>query len=148
MGKTEYVHGEGHRRFEQTISLRTARGVHTLLNDLHVFRERRFLDADYTACDILIDLMSAIKQAKLTKRQRNALYLVYERELSLEETARVMGTNRGNVHKFLWGVGAYKGALERIADVYREWNYEEITISEKAANEALEMLRGRENGTV
>ena len=76
---------------------------------------RRF-NGDTAASDILIDLFAAIQMAGLTDRQRQALRLVYEEDLTQEEAGRRMGIAQNSVSE------AADRALENIAEVYWFWS--------------------------
>jgi DNA-directed RNA polymerase specialized sigma24 family protein len=96
--------------------------VASLLKDIHRLRERRFHAGDYAACDILADLQTAINRAGLTNRQRQALYWVYEEDLTQKDAAVQMGVTREAVTQLIGG------AVERIAGVFSGWDYGEITV--------------------
>lgn len=64
------------RKYTQTYALNTAKGVEKLLRDRHKIAARRFT-GDYAACDIIIDLNEAIDRAKLSRRQAEAVALLY-----------------------------------------------------------------------
>lgn len=135
MGAPLHDKEAAHRRYGEEYTLSTAEGVAMILRDLHVLRERRFNAGDYAACDILIDLDTAIEKARLTNRQKQAVYYVYEQGCSQVEAAELMGVGKAAVGNLLNGTPHYDGALERIAGIYRGWRYEgcEKTIGE--ANE-------------
>jgi predicted DNA-binding protein (UPF0251 family) len=113
---------EGHRKYEIKYALNDKEGVSALLRDIHRLRERRFHAGDYIASDILIDLQTAIDRAGLTKRQRESIYYVYEMDLTHAEAATNVGIARNTLTE------ALDRALERIAQIYADWDYGEITI--------------------
>lgn len=108
-------------RHDEEYELSTAEGVASILRDLHVLRERRFNPGDYAACDILIDLDTAIEKAKLTNRQKQAVFYVYEQGYSQVEAALQLGIGKAAVGNLLNGTPHYDGALERIAKIYQGW---------------------------
>lgn len=120
------------RKYTQKYALNAADGVRSLLRDRHRIAARRE-KGDYAASDIIIDLHSAIESAGLTDRQAEAVGLVYGFDLTLEQAGRVMDITKQGVKAFI------DGAAERIAAVYKRWNYEEITVEldgeEDAAND-------------
>lgn len=85
-------------------------------------RERRFNAGDYSASDLLLDIQSAIDNAKLSNRQRLALYYVYELDLTQKDAAVQMSVTREAVTQLIGG------AVERIAGVFSGWDYGEITV--------------------
>ncbi|MGM0836027.1 MAG: sigma factor-like helix-turn-helix DNA-binding protein [Bacillota bacterium] len=95
-------------------ALDSAANVRLLLGDYHALKQRRFA-GDYAACDVLIDLERAIELAGLTARQRQALGLVYEADLTQVEAGRRMGISQQAVEQFV------KAAEEAIADIYYYW---------------------------
>lgn len=125
---------EGHRKYEIKYALNDKEGVSALLKDAHRLRERRFHAGDYSASDILIDLQTAVGRAGLTKRQREALYWVYEQDLTQKDAAAEMGIAQKNVSE------ALDRALERIAAVYEGWDYGEIILeAEERSDESAEV---------
>ena len=92
-----------------------------LLSDYHALLSRQYL-GDYDSVVILADLATAIAMAKLTDRQREALRLVYEEDLTQEEAGkRLTGPNglgvaQKNVSE------ALERAIENIAEVYWYWS--------------------------
>ena len=76
----------------------------------------RQFQGDYDATVLLVDLATAIAMAKLTDRQREALRLVYEEDLTQEEAGKRMGIAQKNVSE------ALDRAIENIAEVYYYWS--------------------------
>lgn len=113
---------KGHRQYEQRYALNDKEGVASLLKDIHRLRERRFHAGDYSASDLLLDIQSAIDNAKLSNRQRLALYYVYELDLTQKDAAVQMTVTREAVTQLIGG------AVERIAGVFSGWDYGEITV--------------------
>ncbi|WP_232696159.1 sigma factor-like helix-turn-helix DNA-binding protein [Brevibacillus daliensis] len=113
---------KGHRNLSVKYTLNDRDGVDAILRDLHRLRSMRFERGDYAACDILIDLDTAIERAGLTVREREALYYVYERELDTIEAGRAMRISRQRVGQLV-----YTG-LDQIATVYETWNYGEEAV--------------------
>lgn len=110
------------RMLTQTYALNDAAGVKALLRDRYRIAERRFR-GDTAASDILIDLNSAIESASLTERQTEAIAYVYGKwQLTQKEAAEAMGVGQDSVSDFV------NGAAERIAAVFRRWEYGSVTV--------------------
>jgi DNA-directed RNA polymerase specialized sigma24 family protein len=88
--------------------------VRLLLSDYHALSNRRFT-GDYAACDVLIDLHTAIERAELTERQRQALELVYFEGLTQEEAGKRMEVTKKTVNRLI------HVAETKIARVYEYW---------------------------
>lgn len=89
-------------------------GLRILLSDYHSLVNRQYL-GDYDSVIILADLSTAIEMAQLTDRQRRALRLVYEEDLTQEEAGKRMGIAKQNVHSYV------NTAIEKISEVYYYW---------------------------
>jgi RNA polymerase sigma factor (sigma-70 family) len=96
-------------------ALDNPQNLRILLGDYHALKIRRF-NGDTAASDILIDLATAIAMAGLTDRQRQALRLVYEEDLTQEEAGKRLNIAQKNVSE------ALDRALENIAEVYYYWS--------------------------
>jgi DNA-directed RNA polymerase specialized sigma24 family protein len=97
-------------------ALDNPQNLRILLGDYHALKLRRF-NGDTAASDILIDLATAIAMAGLTDRQRQALRLVYEEDLTQEEAGKRMGVNRIVVLEHV------EKAIEAISEVYFYWSH-------------------------
>jgi predicted DNA-binding protein (UPF0251 family) len=97
-----------------------------LLRDAHRLASRRFEKGDYAASDILIDLATAIKAARLTRRQAEALRLYYVEDMTLEDVGAAMGLASGRKRASRLVITG----LNRIAAVFARWNYGELTRNE------------------
>jgi predicted DNA-binding protein (UPF0251 family) len=117
---------KGHRELAVRYALNDRDGVDALLSDIHRLGARRFERGDYAACDVLIDLASAIKAARLTPRQREALRLYYVEDLTLEDVGTAMGLASGRKRASRLVITG----LNRIAAVFARWNYGEVTREE------------------
>jgi DNA-directed RNA polymerase specialized sigma24 family protein len=109
------------RAYEVKYALNDSAGVKALLRDRRRISSARFT-GDYNACDILIDLNSAIYNAGLTERQTEAIAWVYGVDLTQKDAAEIMGIAQKNVSE------AIDRAAESIAAVYARWDYDEITV--------------------
>lgn len=114
MGVSKFDTESAHRRLSARYALDNPTGVRLLLKETSALRSRRF-NGDYAACDILIDLETAISQAGLTDRQRQALRLVFEEDLTQSEAGKRMGVQQNTVAVSL------RVALKKIAAVYESW---------------------------
>lgn len=95
-------------------ALDTPANLRILLGDYHALKIRRF-NGDTAASDILIDLSTAIEMAQLTDRQRQALRLVYEEDLTQEEAGKRMGIRQDVVSYHV------DNAIDEISEVYWYW---------------------------
>ena len=89
----------------------TAKAV---LSNLHALRERRYV-GDLDASDTLIDFERAVKAAKLTARQAEAISLVYDVGLTQKAAAAQMGVGQDVVSEHI------RKATEEIDEVYEMW---------------------------
>jgi DNA-directed RNA polymerase specialized sigma24 family protein len=103
-----------HRQYEARYALDNADGVRLLLGDYHALIGRQYC-GDTAACDILIDLATAIGLAGLTNRQRQALKLVYVADLTQKDAGLRMGLEKDAVNHLL------SRASESIAEIYYYW---------------------------
>jgi len=121
MGSVKIDIEKGSRSYSVKYSLSSAAGVKALLRDRHRISSARFR-GDYAACDILVDLHSAINSAGLTARQVEAIAFVYGIDVTQAEAARQMGITQQGVAKLI------DDAAEKMAEVYRRWEYEEVSV--------------------
>ncbi|WP_054955027.1 sigma factor-like helix-turn-helix DNA-binding protein [Paenibacillus dakarensis] len=121
MGAVKTDIEKGARAYEIKYCLDDAAGVKALLRDRHRISSARFR-GDYAASDILIDLNSAIYNAGLTERQTEAIAWVYGADITQAKAAEIMGVARQNV------AGAIDRAAEAIAEVYKRWEYGEVSV--------------------
>ncbi|MFF2886663.1 sigma factor-like helix-turn-helix DNA-binding protein [Paenibacillus sp. NPDC057967] len=121
MGGTNVDLTKDTRKYMESYSLSTAAGVKALLRDRHRIGARRY-KGDTAASDILIDLHSAINSAGLTDRQTEAVALVYGADATLEKAGEIMGCTKQGVKAFV------DGAAERVAAVFKRWEYGEVTV--------------------
>lgn len=97
----------------------TAKAV---LSNHHALKERRYL-GDLDASDTLIDFERAVKLAQLTKRQAEALNLVYGADLTQKKAAEIMGVAQPNVKAYM------NDAIEKIDDIYEMWAWKNGELS-------------------
>lgn len=85
-----------------------------VLTNLHALRERRYV-GDLDASDTLIDFERAVKAAKLTARQAEAISLVYDVGLTQKAAAAQMGVGQEVVNEHL------RKATEELDEIYEMW---------------------------
>ncbi|WP_419884850.1 sigma factor-like helix-turn-helix DNA-binding protein [Paenibacillus sp. B-A-8] len=107
--------------YEVKYALNDVAGIKKLLRDRHHISSAQFL-GDYNAVDTLVDLNSAIASAWLTERQAESVAWVYGVDLTQAEAAKAMGISQPTVKQ------SVDEAAEKIAVVYRKWEYGEITV--------------------
>lgn len=128
MGSVKIDIEKGSRSYSVKYSLNDAAGVKALLRDRHRISSARFR-GDYDACDILVDLHSAINSAGLTDRQAEAIAFVYGIDVTQAEAARQMGVSREAVTQLI------EAAAEKMAAVYKRWEYGEVSVEYTEDNE-------------
>lgn len=96
-----------------------------VLTNLHGLRQRRFV-GDYSASDTLIDFEKAVELAQLTKRQSEAIRLIYDVGLTQKNAATIMDIEPNTLNELL------KRATEELDEVYEMWAWmdKEITSDE------------------
>lgn len=117
MGVGSYVKGSEHKKYEQKYQFYTSKGIGRLLKDFHKLRNRAFEKGDIAAIDITLDLKTAIKAAKLTDKQAEALFYLYELDMKQGDAAELLGIDDSTLSR------NKAAALEKIAQVYKSWNY-------------------------
>lgn len=85
-----------------------------VLTNLHALRERRYV-GDLDASDTLIDFERAVKAAKLTARQAEAISLVYDVGLTQKAAAAQMGVGQDVVSEHV------RKATAELDEVYEMW---------------------------
>jgi RNA polymerase sigma factor (sigma-70 family) len=116
MGVSSHDKAAQHRRLEQRYgaALDNRESVRLLLEDYYALNTRRF-KGDYAACDILVDLHTAIERAGLTNRQREVLEYYHFRQFNQTEIAEALGIKQTHVSRHL------AVAETKIARVYEAW---------------------------
>ncbi|WP_338532588.1 DUF134 domain-containing protein [Paenibacillus peoriae] len=126
MGHVKIDIAKSERSYAVKYALNDAAGVRSLLRDRHRISSARFR-GDTAASDILIDLHSAINSAGLTERQTEAIAWVYGVDLTQEKAAAIMGIARPTLIEHI------ETAEEKIAEVYRRWDYGDIEVEYDAS---------------
>lgn len=107
------------REYEGKYPLDHPLGVRALLADLPVLMSRYGFDE----VDLLLDFAESIERAKLTKKQRKALHLVFIDGLTQQEAADRTGITKPSVNELLTRA-VYKIAIVNGWDgekTWREW---------------------------
>ena len=89
-----------------------------ILRNLHALSERRYV-GDTNASDVLLDFHYAVKRARLTDRQSEALRLVYVEDLTQRSAGERMGITREAVSLFV------SAAEEKVNVIYTKWEVKE-----------------------
>ena len=90
-----------------------------ILSNLHTLKERRYV-GDLDASDTLIDLQTAISNAKLTERQLEALHLVYGKDLTQAKVGERMGVKQDAISKLT------ERAERKIDVTYEKWDKKDL----------------------
>jgi DNA-directed RNA polymerase specialized sigma24 family protein len=115
MGATKIDVNAKERSLDQRYpALDNPQNLRILLSDYHALVNRQYM-GDYDAVVLLADLATATAMAGLTERQRQALRLVYEEDLTQEEAGRRMGIRQDVVSYHV------DRAIEAVAEVYWYW---------------------------
>lgn len=85
-----------------------------ILSNYHELKERRYSGAAF-AIDAFLDFEQAIKVAKLTDKQTQAIQLHYYNGFKQAKVAEIMGIAQKNVSELL------ERAISEIDDVYEMW---------------------------
>lgn len=102
------------KRFEDAYPLDRAAGVYALLYRINEIREMRFIRGDYAASILLMDLGQSLIEARLTFRQREILYFVFEQGLTQQEVALYFNISQQAVSDHI------RNAIRRIARLNRK----------------------------
>jgi DNA-directed RNA polymerase specialized sigma24 family protein len=89
------------RQLERMFPLHTIAGVTAFLKNKHHLAELQYYAGDYDATNLLVDFEKAKAEANLTDRQQEILNYVYEKDLSLTYTAKMLGIKKQSVKRTL-----------------------------------------------
>jgi DNA-directed RNA polymerase specialized sigma subunit len=103
-------------------SLETPKGIERLLKQVPYIQSRAYDSSDYTAVDILTDLETAVKKAKLTEEENKVVQELYFSNQTMTVTAKEMGLVVSQIHN------RKQNALEKISKVYKGWGYDNDVI--------------------
>lgn len=99
-------------QFMKKYDIGTIGGVYALLSNIHRLRESRIRKSDFNASAILIDFGVAYKNAGLTKKQKQAIYLVYEKDLTQYDASKIMECSQQAVQQHI------KAGVKKIVNKY------------------------------
>lgn len=102
-----------------------------ILSNLHALKERRYV-GDLDASDTLIDFERALALAKLTKRQSEAIRLVYDVGLTQKQAAVEMGVGQDVVSEHI------RKATEELDEVYEMWAWMDGELAVEDFNNEME----------
>lgn len=93
----------------------TEKTIYEILKLKHQLKKdsRRNFAGAFGSSDILADFYNLVSKTKLTKRQKEAIYFVYDMQLTQKEASEMMGISQQAVQQHI------KGAVIKIADTYR-----------------------------
>ncbi|SFX47723.1 hypothetical protein SAMN04487866_10917 [Thermoactinomyces sp. DSM 45891] len=112
-----HIIDSGHRKYEQSYSFYTTKGVSRLLADLPKIKIRAYERGETAAIDICLDLQKAIQLAKLTPKQKEAIRHLYVYDRGIVEAAELLDIDYSTLSR------TRKTALKKIAKVYKRWRY-------------------------
>lgn len=87
--------------------------IKRLFENIHALNERKY-KGDTDAICILLDLERAIELAKLTNRQRQALYYIYVEDMKQVEVGEMLGIAQPNVKIYS------NHAINKLVRIYKE----------------------------
>lgn len=117
MGVGNHVVGAEHKQYEQKYDFYSKEGIERLLRDTHKLHIRAFERGDMAAVDIMLDMELAIERAGLTDKQRQAIELLFEKDLKLKDAAALQGIEHSTLSR------NKSSAITKLSNVYREWEY-------------------------
>ncbi|SDZ06225.1 sigma-70 family RNA polymerase sigma factor [Thermoactinomyces sp. DSM 45892] len=107
----------GHRKYEQSYSFYTTKGIGRLLADLPKIEIRAYEKGETAAIDIYLDLQQAIQLAELTPKQKEAIKYLYIHDKGIVEAAVLLNIDYTTLSR------TRKTALKKISEVYKRWRY-------------------------
>lgn len=94
MRNTAVKHKMKDRKASTSFSIDQSKMVFNLLHHLHHIREARYYRGDADAVIILLDLYNALQKAKLSRKQKQILFLAYELDAKQEEIGIVLNMSQ------------------------------------------------------
>lgn len=79
------------RQYDLKYPLDNPFGVRAAFEDYLSLYERAMSEGDYDAYNVILDFVDAVKDARLTPKQKRALYYVYIEKMTQEEAAESLG---------------------------------------------------------
>jgi DNA-directed RNA polymerase specialized sigma24 family protein len=97
MGAVSVDLNKRERLYEARYPLDNPFGVRHLFEDYDMLRDSAYSKGDYDALHVIIDFKDAIEGARLTHKQKYALYYVYNLGYTQEDAAEALGIAQQNV---------------------------------------------------
>ena len=101
-------------RLELEYPLDTQQGVNALLSNIHYVYSSAIDNGDFDAINMIIDLEIAYSKIDITKRQREAIRLVFIADLTQREAGEIMGISQQAVQQLIQNV------VQKIAEQYKK----------------------------
>lgn len=79
------------RQYDLKYPLDNPFGVRAVFEDYLSLYERSMTEGDYDAYNVILDFIDAVRDARLTAKQKRALYYVYIEKMTQEEAAEALG---------------------------------------------------------
>lgn len=117
MGVCNFDKEASTKRLETKYVLDTEEGVKKLLEDIHTLESHAYVRGDTASIDLLVDLESAINQSEMTDRQRQAIQLLYYKDLDITVTAAIMGCDKSTASRHR------KAGIKHITKIFTKWEY-------------------------
>lgn len=108
---------DGHRKYSDRFPYETTKGVKKLLRQAQRLSDARYERADFAACDILLDLESAMRAADLTPLELHVVLELYVKDNTQEHVGRSMNITQRQISRIA------TSACAKVAGVYKRWNY-------------------------
>lgn len=102
-------------------SLETPKGAASLMSNLYYLKSAAYDKSDFNAVDILIDFKSIFEKVKFTKRQKQALDLVFFKGYTQTEAGQKLGISQQAVAQTI------KASTQKISDKYA-MEYEKVKL--------------------
>lgn len=106
------------RRINSQFPLETPQGVAAFLANYNYVKSTAIDRSDFDAINLLVDFESVLDRVRLTKRQKEAIRLVYEEGLTQKEAGEMLGITQQAVGQLLQAV-ARKVSVEFEKDFLR-----------------------------
>lgn len=117
MGVCSFDKEAGTKRLENRYVLNTEEGVESLLKDVEKIRSNSYARGDMASIDLLVDLEHAIRVSEMTLKQRQAIKLLYYKDLSVISVASIMDCDISTVSRHR------KAGLKHITKIFTKWEY-------------------------
>ena len=87
--------------YETEFPLESVQGVIALMSNIHYVKVAAYTNGDYDALNLLVDYNEAFQAANITKRQKEALNLVFEKDLTQREAGELLGISQQAVQQLI-----------------------------------------------